>query len=695
MGGGYFNKASKKKLQAKKRAAQAKIDAAKPKAAVSTTGGQSRSRDETKGDQRSTPNSAVLRSSLFTREKDFSGVDLHPALVKALEKEWNITQPTAIQQSALKHVLGDASRDCLIKSITGSGKTLCFLLPICDRLIRNSATRAQGTLAVVLSPTRELVMQIQEVADKLLKAFPHIVAGSVMGGEKRKSEKARLRKGVNILVATPGRILDHLEKTQSFDVSAVEFIALDEADRLLDMGFEKDVKAIIATLKTRASRAAADKRQVMLVSATLSVQIEHLASFVLKNPVLVGFRNQHTNSELLAHNVAGGMDVEEAGEEKHALPKQLQHKYVMIRSSGNRLLALMALLKHKLAEGAQKGIVFFSTCDSVDFHHKLMEDLRWSNNATLGSSESSSSSSSSSGRARLQDNVSDSEDSDDSDGGRVDRKRSRTQAPDNRPKMFDVPVLKLHGSMVQKNRTQTWQQFRKTDSALLICTDVAARGLDLPAVDFIVQYDAPELVTDYVHRTGRTARIGRKGTGILFLSESESQYLDVLKAEEIEASQLELRVMLKCLDGTTEQKTLRDDGGSSSGPGFRLKEVIRRTIAKDLKLTEMATNAFGSYIRAYATYPKHLKHIFHPNRLHLGHVASGFGLKEAPKVLGKRNMKMAGKKRKHREHDIEDGVAGIDRHEGEDVNPDFAANKRKMFTVANKQIGKMTDEFAA
>ena len=196
----------------------------------------------------------------------FEGCGLHAEICKHLKEKLGFVKPTNIQSMMIPTMLNNANRDIRMQSMTGSGKTLAFVLPIVQRILETcnrdrprGEIRNLGTFAIFLSPTRELASQLYSVLEKVLSNHykfcgdhaMSLVPGLIIGGDKRKSEKARLRKGINILVATPGRLLDHLESTQSFNCSSLETLVLDEADRLLDLGFETQVKEIVSLIREK------------------------------------------------------------------------------------------------------------------------------------------------------------------------------------------------------------------------------------------------------------------------------------------------------------------------------------------------------------------------------------------------------------------------------------------------------------
>lgn len=192
----------------------------------------------------------------------FTSLGLSPTLATHLLNKLNIAAPTAIQRKAVAQLVSHDT-DAFIRAQTGSGKTLAYLLPIVERISLISKRmkdegskfdRHSGLFAMVLAPTRELARQIAGVLDKLLSCYHWVVGGTVVGGENKKSEKSRLRKGLNILVATPGRMADHLENTEALDLSNVRWLVLDEGDQLMDQGFEQDIQKIISVLNLRSRK---------------------------------------------------------------------------------------------------------------------------------------------------------------------------------------------------------------------------------------------------------------------------------------------------------------------------------------------------------------------------------------------------------------------------------------------------------
>lgn len=502
----------------------------------------------------------------------FGELELDSRLVTLLEASKvdggaGFTAPTTVQTKTIPHVL--RGRDVLVKSETGSGKTLAFLLPIIQNMITSgSVSRTDGTLALILTPTRELSQQIYETLTLVLRRFPFLVAGSITGGEKRKSEKARLRKGVNILVATPGRLLDHLQNTLSFKYDKLKYLVLDEADRLLDMGFEQQVSQILQALDKKKEDAIV--RQTVLVSATINSNVEKLAELTLSDAVFVD---------------ADQLSSEETNDDKtFATPHQLVQHFLVVPAK-LRLVALTSFLRKEMRSDSSKIVIFFSTCDAVDFHFKLFEQCKWPN---------------------MRQTVHEKNIFGENDG-----------------------IFRLHGSIAQDQRSATLKHFSSASTGILLCTDVAARGLNLPTVEWIVQYDPPTETRDYVHRVGRTARSGARGRSLLFLLPSETGYLDHLRRHQLNPTALSLEQTL--LDSAkpheflySKKKTMHDVIAGE------LQFRFEKAVVADEKLFAQASQAFHSFVRSYATHSSETKAIFHVRGLHFGHVAKSFALRDTP-----------------------------------------------------------------
>ncbi|XP_075938632.1 ATP-dependent DNA helicase DDX31 [Anarhichas minor] len=525
-----------------------------------------------------------LKEKIFTSDS-FSDLDLHPHLVATLNKVLNVSTVTSVQKQTIPVLL--AGRDAVVRSQTGSGKTLSYAIPVVQSLqaVQQKVCRSDGPLAVVIVPTRELAQQTFQIFQKLLKPFTWIVPGVLMGGEKRKSEKARLRKGINILVSTPGRLVDHIKNTLSIAFSGVRWLILDEADRTLDLGFEKDLTVILNSLNSTGP-----SRQNVLLSATLTHGVTRLADVCLNDPVDIQV-SCPASSDLTTTSPASS-DPSAAGQsESFALPEALK-QYVVVVPSKIRLVCLAAFIldKCKFSQN-NKLIVFTSSCEAVEFLHGLFTSVLSGPSSNQG------------------------------------------------PRLS---FLRLHGNMKQEERSDVFQQFSVSQSGVLLCTDVAARGLDLQQVTWIIQYTPPTTAAEYVHRVGRTARIGGRGSSLLFLTPAETAFVTELANHNISLSDLKLQDILSSLMIDDTYKGRGKYHSKTSSKALEQETRERATVLQtefenfvhsDVQSVQNAKRALQSFLRAYTAYPSRLKHIFHIRSLHLGHTAKSFGLRDAPQGL--------------------------------------------------------------
>lgn len=347
--------------------------------------------------------------------KTFADLNLSARTLEAI-KGMGFETMTTIQQKTIPPLM--AGRDVLGAAKTGSGKTLAFLIPAVEMLSQLRFKPRNGTGVIVVTPTRELALQIFGVARELME--PHSQTfGIVIGGANRRAEAEKLTKGCNLLIATPGRLLDHLQNTQGFVFKNLRSLVIDEADRILEVGFEDEMRKIIKILPST-------DRQTMLFSATQTTKVEDLARISLRpGPLYINVDHRAENSTV----------------------EGLEQGYVLCESDTRFRLLFSFLRRHT----KKKVVCFLSSCASVSFFSELLNYI-------------------------------------------------------------DLPVLALHGQMKQQARTSTFFEFCNAKSGILICTDVAARGLDIPEVDWVLQFDPPDDPRSYLHRVGRTAR-GVDGKG--------------------------------------------------------------------------------------------------------------------------------------------------------------------------------------
>ncbi|KAF4831453.1 ATP-dependent RNA helicase HAS1 [Colletotrichum tropicale] len=442
---------------------------------------------------------------------DFAELNLSDKTMKAIG-EMGFTKMTEIQRRGIPPLL--SGKDVLGAAKTGSGKTLAFLIPAVEMLSALRFKPRNGTGVIVVSPTRELALQIFGVARELM-AHHSQTYGIVIGGANRRAEADKLQKGVNLLIATPGRLLDHLQNTP-FVFKNLKSLIIDEADRILEIGFEDEMRQIVKILPK-------DDRQTMLFSATQTTKVEDLARISLR---------------------PGPLYVNVDEKQEHSTVANLEQGYV-ICDADKRFLLLFSFLKRNLKK---KVIVFFSSCNSVKYHAELLNYI-------------------------------------------------------------DLPVLDLHGKQKQQKRTNTFFEFCNAKQGTLICTDVAARGLDIPAVDWIVQVDPPDDPRDYIHRVGRTARgANSKGRSLMFLQPSEVGFLTHLK---------EARVPVVEFDFPANKIA-------------NIQSLLEKLITQNYYLNKSAKDGYRSYLHAYASHS--LRTVFDVNKLDLAKVAKSFGFAVPPRV---------------------------------------------------------------
>ncbi|RDW62793.1 putative ATP-dependent RNA helicase HAS1 [Coleophoma crateriformis] len=450
--------------------------------------------------------------SAGTEAQTFEELGLTEKTMKALA-EMKFTNMTEIQRRTIPPLL--AGRDVLGAAKTGSGKTLAFLIPAIEMLTSLRFKPRNGTGVIVVSPTRELALQIFGVAREVMQHHSQTY-GIVIGGANRRAEAEKLAKGVNLLIATPGRLLDHLQNTQGFVYKNLKSLIIDEADRILEIGFEDEMRQIVKILPK-------EERQTMLFSATQTTKVEDLARISLRpGPLYINVDHQ----------------------KEYSTVEGLEQGYVVC-DSDKRFLLLFSFLKRNLKK---KIIVFFSSCACVKYHAELLNYI-------------------------------------------------------------DLPVLDLHGKQKQQKRTNTFFEFCNAKQGTLICTDVAARGLDIPDVDWIVQFDPPDDPRDYIHRVGRTARGSNgKGRSLMFLQPSEVGFLAHLKTARVPVVEFDF-------------------------PAKKIVNVqsqLEKLISQNYYLNKSAKDGYRSYLQAYASHS--LRTIFDVHKLDLVKVAKSFGFSAPPRV---------------------------------------------------------------
>ena len=364
---------------------------------------------------------------MIQEQTTFESLGLAPEILKALS-EFGYTTPTPIQAQAIPVAL--AGGDLMAGAQTGTGKTAAFALPLLQKILPLASTSASPARhpirALILTPTRELAIQVEESV-KVYAKHTNLRSLVVYGGVDIKTQTPSLMRGVEILVATPGRLLDHVEQ-RTLQLGQVQMLILDEADRMLDMGFMPDLKRILALLPKQ--------RQNLMFSATFSNEIKKLSEAFLNNPALI----EVARSNATAENVT---------------------QKVYLVEQANKHAQLAEILR---GSDASQVIVFTKTKLTAS---RLAKQLQ---------------------REGL---------------------------------LADA----IHGDKSQKERMEALEAFKQGKVAVLIATDVAARGLDIDQLPMVINYEIPSAPEDYVHRIGRTGRAGASGTAISLVSPEEEKYL--------------------------------------------------------------------------------------------------------------------------------------------------------------------------
>ncbi|GAB4191569.1 MAG: DEAD/DEAH box helicase [Thalassobaculales bacterium] len=357
----------------------------------------------------------------------FSDLGLSAELLQAIA-DAGYTQPTPIQAQAIPHVL--AGRDMLGCAQTGTGKTASFTLPMIE-ILSSGRAKARMPRTLILEPTRELAAQVAENFDKYGK-YHRLTKALLIGGVSFADQEKLIDRGVDVLIATPGRLLDHFERGKIL-LTDVKILVIDEADRMMDMGFMPDVERIVGLLPPL--------RQTLFFSATMSPEMRRLANKFLSNPKEVSVAPPATTADTVAQHLV-------------VLPDEDQKREAL-----RRVIS---------AEEVGNALIFCNRKRDVTILHKSLQ-------------------------------------------------------------RHGLDAGALHGDMSQPARMETLAKFKAGEIRLLVCSDVAARGLDISGLSHVFNFDVPFNAEDYVHRIGRTGRAGRKGVAVTLATPGDGKYLDAIE----------------------------------------------------------------------------------------------------------------------------------------------------------------------
>ena len=463
--------------------------------------------------------------------------------LSVIEKKLGLEYATPVQEATIPLFTGH--KDVSVDACTGSGKTLSFVIPIIEKLRKLSKPlKKHQVAAVVISPTRELSRQILEVAQPFMGTLGWASLSLLVGGRDPQEDINNLRdNGCTFLIGTPGRIDDIFARCTFLDVKTIEVLVLDEADRLLDMGFQRQIDSIMK----RSPR----QRRTGHFSANQTDAVQALARAGLRNPVRVAVAVEYKSKSVSS---------------SQATPSSLQVYYRIIDQHSKA----SELFNFLVAHSNEKIIVYFLTCACVDYFSLAISAL----------------------------------------AKEVKQKRKDINLPFFYDKASTLHVL--HGRMKQAARELSLNAFSSANKGILLATDVAARGLDIPDVQWVLQYDAPQDPSSFVHRCGRTARMGRSGSAMIFLTPEEESYVKFLELRKVPMQEMDEPSHKIYLD---ENETLN---------------TLRRESETDRLAMDYGTRAFVSYLRAYKEHV--CKYIFRFSDLQMGWIASSFGVLRLPKM---------------------------------------------------------------
>ncbi|CAF4804512.1 unnamed protein product [Pieris macdunnoughi] len=434
---------------------------------------------------------------------------------------------TPIQAAVIPLLL--SCKDVVAEAVTGSGKTLAFVVPMIEMLMkkeRESPLRKKFVYSIIISPTRELATQIFEVIKQFLlePELRHFSICCLVGGRPVVSDIENIEKGAQIIVCTPGRLQDLLAERKNLNlpgrVREMELLILDEADRLLDLGFNATLTTILQYLPRQ--------RRTGLFSATQTKELQDLVRAGLRNPVLISVKEKSSISTPIA----------------------LENYYIIVEPQ-DKFLFLLNFIRNRQM---MKGLFFLPTCACVDYWADVLPVF-----------------------------------------------------------LPDLKIFAIHGKMKQK-RGKILDKFREAESTILLCTDLMARGLDIPEVEWVLQWEPPTNPAALVHRVGRTARGGAAGCSLLPLLPTEDTYVPFIKSNQ----KVELQDWKQSSDQIKISDKLR----------HKVLTILHDQQRKDRTILDKGMRAFVSHIRAYSKHECNI--LLQLKELPLGHIATSYGLLKLP-----------------------------------------------------------------
>ncbi|GEQ67179.1 hypothetical protein JCM33374_g842 [Metschnikowia sp. JCM 33374] len=460
-------------------------------------GGAHLNEEEDNSDSENDEDSAEAIADFYEKADDaedphntFQSLDLSRPVLKGLSN-LGYAKPSPIQSASIPIAL--MGKDIVAGAVTGSGKTAAYMIPIIERLLFKP-TKIASTRVIILTPTRELAIQVCDVGKKIGRFINNLTFGLAVGGLNLRQQEQQLKTRPDIVVATPGRLIDHIRNSASFSIDNLEILVMDEADRMLEEGFQAELTEILTLIPKH-------KRQTMLYSATMNTKIQDLIQLSLNKPVRIMI------------------------DPPKAAATKLVQEFVRIRKKDTMKPALLyQLLKSSDPQQQSRIVVFVSRKETA---HRLR--------IILG--------------------------------------------------LLGMKVSELHGSLSQEQRLNNVNDFKNLTVPVLICTDLAARGLDIPKIEMVINYDMPKTHEIYLHRVGRTARAGREGRSITLVGEAAADR-NIVKAaiKSLESSESQQKAVSRSVEWSeieTVHKVIEEKSGL-------IDEVLEEEkSAKELLAAEM------------------------------------------------------------------------------------------------------------
>jgi len=591
--------------------------------------------------------------------------NLNTCITKVIEEDMKFDKITKVQNVVIPNFL--KNRDVIVKACTGSGKTLAYLIPILQRLLQevkseyidetNKSLYVTGEgqneeiavekipeiknkiLALIILPTRELAMQVKVILLKFIEKIKFSYA-LLIGGKKIDKDLNRLADDIpNIIVCTPGRIFD-LDERLNFQYRDLKVLVLDEADKMLELGYEVKLTYLFGKFPKQ--------RRTGLFSATINSQIENMIKVGMQNPIFVDIKiNLDTNKKVSVEEENLGklnenifinsvkeptkdyskvILVENFNDKKEELtnftqevPHQLKQYYIGFDNVQDKFPYLIYLIKN-FYNKKSKFMIFFATCNSVEYFSNIFAKLI----------------------ASIKDEV---------------FENVFPKGVGNELDEGGINIFKLHSKITQKKRNYEYKRFLECENGILLSTDLSARGIDVPNVDLIVQFDPPKNEEIYIHRIGRTARVGREGLSLIFLSNEEINFIGYMKnrkviIDDIRLDKTKIQEYLgeknktnntnsTNVNSTDEEFISETDLDFTKGNYLTFKNSVQKNLKEinlsDKWLYDKAIKAFISLIRFYKEHD--LKYIFDFNKLDIGNIAHSFRLMRLPRlkeIIGKK-----------------------------------------------------------